>query len=240
MIKQKFKGIYTDGRRIYTKNLAPGNNPFDDRLLREKGAEYRQIDPGKSKLAAALTNGASQIGVKPGDIVLYLGASHGYTPSFVSDITGDEIDDNEMKSRDDNRGSRIQGGFVFALDFAPRVVRDLVFVCAKRRNMAPIMADASQPETYAHQLLQPDFIYQDIAQRDQAEIFIRNCSVFLRKGGFAFLAVKSRSIDISRKPKKIFREVRGKLEGSGVLTVVDYRELDPFQKDHCVFVCKKE
>ena len=25
-----------------------------------------------------------------------------------------------------------------------------------------------------------------------------------------------------------------------VLTIIDYRELEPFQKDHCMFICKKK
>lgn len=221
MKPHRLKGLYTDGKRLFTRSLAPGQRPFDERIFREKGIEYRQIDVKKSKLAAAVIKGISQIGVQPGDVVLYLGASHGYTPSFMSDIIGEE-------------------GFMFALDFAPRVVRDLVFVSEKRNNIAPIMADANHPETYFHRVLQADYVYQDIAQKNQAEIFIKNCKIFLKKDGFCFLAVKSRSVDIAKKPKMIFAAVRQEIESSGLLTIVDYKELDPLEKDHCVFVCKKK
>lgn len=222
MITQhRLKGLYTDGKRLFTKSIAPGTRPFEERIFREEGIEYRQIDLKKSKLAAAVAKGISQIGVMPSDIVLYLGASHGYTPSFMSDIVGNE-------------------GFVFALDFAPRVVRDLVFVSEKRKNLAPMMADANHPETYFNRILQVDYVYQDIAQKNQAEIFIKNCKIFLKKEGFAFLAVKSRSIDIAKKPKQVFAEVRKIIEDSKELSIVDYRELDPLEKDHCVFVCKKK
>lgn len=219
--EHRLKGIFTDGKRLFTKSLAPGKRHFEERIFKENGVEYRQIDPLKSKLAAAIEKGISQIGVKPGDVVLYLGCSHGYTPSFMSDIVGND-------------------GFVFALDFAPRVMRDMVFVSEKRQNIVPIMADANHPEKYMHKIMQPDYIYQDIAQKNQAEIFLKNCRMFLKKGSFAFLAVKSRSIDIAKKPKQIFGEVRTIIEQSKELVIVDYREIDPMQKDHCVFVCKKK
>lgn len=219
--EDRLKGIYTDGKRLFTKSISPGKRHFEERIFKENGVEYRQIDPLKSKLAAAIEKGISQIGVKPGDVVLYLGCSHGYTPSFMSDIVGND-------------------GFVFALDFAPRVMRDMVFVSETRQNIAPIMADANQPQTYAHRILYVDYIYQDIAQKNQAEIFLKNCKLFLKRDGFAFLAVKSRSVNIAKKPKAIFAEVRKAIEDSKDLTIVDYRELDPLQKDHCVFVCKKK
>ncbi|MFC1733951.1 fibrillarin-like rRNA/tRNA 2'-O-methyltransferase [candidate division KSB1 bacterium] len=218
----RLKGIYTDGKRLFTRGLIKGK-PFDERVVKDGGIEYRQIDPRKSKLAASIVKNVSQIGVKPGDIVLYLGASHGYTPSFMSDIVGDD-----------------SNGFIFALDFAPRVVRDLVFVSEKRENIAPMMGDAFHPETYFHKVMQVDYVYQDIAQKNQAEIFLKNCKLFLKKGGFCFLAVKSRSIDIAKKPKKIFNQIRQDIESSGLLTIVDYKELDPLEKDHCVFVCKRK
>ena len=104
--------------------------------------------------------------------------------------------------------------------------------------MTPILADANKPESYMHRVCMVDFLYQDVAQRNQLEIFIKNCKGFLKRDGFAMLCIKSRSIDIAKKPREIFREVRNQLEKE--ITVVDYRELDPFQKDHCLFVCKNK
>ncbi len=224
LLNPKFPNIYSrkDSRgriKIYTPSLTPGTKYFDEEIVRLGGDEYRHFDEKRSKLAASIVKEASQIGIKEGDNVLYLGASHGYTSSFVSDMVGEK-------------------GFIFALDFAPRVVRDLVFVCEKRRNMTPIMGDANQPNTYKHRLTKVDIVYQDVAQRNQAEIFLKNCDMFLKSGGFGLLAVKSRSIDITKKPKEIYIEIRQLLEKK--ITVVDYRILDPFEKDHCMFVCKKK
>ena len=219
----KFPNIYAKDRKgrikLYTSNITPGVTYFDEDLEKEMGYEYRHFDPRRSKLAAAMMNGISQIGFREGDIVLYLGASHGYTPSYVSDIVGKD-------------------GFVFAVDFAPRVVRDLVFLCEKRNNIAPILADAGKPATYRSRILRADIVYMDVAQREQAEIFMKNCRQFLKNGGFGLLAVKSRSIDITKKPKQIYTEIRAKLEKE--LVVVDYKVLDPYEKDHCMFIVKKK
>ena len=70
------------------------------------------------------------------------------------------------------------------------------------------------------------------------EIFLKNCDQFLRAEGFGLVAIKARSIDVAQKPQNIFRDVRKLLEKH--LTLVDYRELAPFQKDHCLFGCKKQ
>jgi fibrillarin-like pre-rRNA processing protein len=208
-------------RTLYTKNLTPGKTFFGEELTFEDNVEYRSWDVSRSKLGSAIKKGLSQIGIKDKDLVLYLGAAHGFTPSYVSDLVGKE-------------------GFVFCIDNAPRVVRDLVFVCEERTNMAPILANANHPEEYKNLITpQVDVVYQDIAQRNQFDIFLKNCDAYLKKGGFGLLALKARSVDVSKHPKVIFREVRKQLEQSS-MTVVDYRELEPFERDHAMFVCKKK
>lgn len=224
MREHKFFGVYTrkdtKGRvKLYTENLTPGIKYFDEEIERFDGREFRHWDARRSKLAAGIVNELSQIGLRPENTVLYLGASHGYTVTFVSDIVR-------------------KNGFIFALDFAPRVVRDLVFVCEKRNNVAPILGDANQPSTYRSRVLPVDIVFMDVAQRNQAEIFLKNCKEFLKKDGFGILAVKSRSIDITKKPKQVYMEVRQLLEKE--ITIVDYKTLDPHEKDHCIFVCKKK
>ena len=129
-------------------------------------------------------------------------------------------------------------GFLFGLDVAPRVLRDFVFLCEQRPNMTALLENAGHPEQYAAKLCEVDVIYQDVAQRNQAEIFLKNCRIFLKSGGYTLLAVKARSVDITKKPSVIFREVREQLGKE--LIIVDERVLDPFEKDHCMFVCKKK
>ncbi len=208
------------GRRtaIYTKSLAPGTRVYDEDIVKKGGTEYREWNPYRSKLAAAIMKGSPNIFIRKGHKVLYLGASTGTTASHVSDMVG-------------------KGGFVYALDFAPRVVRDLVFVCETRSNMAPMLEDANRPEKYKHWIRHVDIIFQDIAQRNQLEIFLKNTDMFIHKGQYAILAIKSRSIDVAKKPKEVFAKVRKELESK--ITIVDSRKLDPFEKDHMIFFCKK-
>ncbi|MFH0869904.1 MAG: fibrillarin-like rRNA/tRNA 2'-O-methyltransferase, partial [archaeon] len=62
----------------------------------------------------------------------------------------------------------------------------------------------------------------------------------LKKGGFGLLALKARSIDVAEKPRIIFAQVKRELEQSSSVTLVDYKELDPFERDHAFYVCKKK
>jgi fibrillarin-like pre-rRNA processing protein len=210
--------VYEEGKNLYTKSLAPGIKVYGETIIREGKVEYREWDPRRSKLAATIAKGSPNVGIRKGDIVLYLGAASGTTVSHVSDIVGKE-------------------GFVFALDFAPRVVRELVRLAEQRPNIAPILADANKPESYAAKIIQPDVIFQDIAQKNQVEIFLKNCKAFLKKDGYALLSVKSRSIDVTKKPRDVFKLVQYQLEQE--ITIFDYKELQPFEKDHCMFICKK-
>jgi fibrillarin-like pre-rRNA processing protein len=221
--KSKIFEVYEEekGRRksIYTINLNPGKKVYDERLVIENNIEYREWNINKSKLAATIIKGCPNTGIRKGDVILYLGASTGTTPSHVSDIVGKE-------------------GFVFALDFAPRVVRELVFLCEERENMAPMLEDANHPENYQDKLpKEVDIVYQDIAQRNQSEIFLKNCKLYLKKDGYALIAVKARSVDVSKRPSEIFKQVRNEI--SQELIIIDERKLDPFEKDHIFFVCKK-
>jgi len=50
--------------------------------------------------------------------------------------------------------------------------------------------------------------------------------------------VKSRSIDVVKQPQQIYKETRKHLEEK--FEVVDMVELDPYDKDHAMFVVKKK
>ncbi len=206
-------------KQLYTINLVSGQTVYGEKLIEENCIEYREWDAYKSKLAACILKGSQNIGIRKNDVVLYLGAASGTTASHVSDIVGNE-------------------GFIFAVDISPRVMRDLVFLCYKRKNIAPVLADANKINELKGRICAVDVIYQDVAQKNQVEIFLKNSDLFLKNDGYALLAVKARSIYVTRQPKQIFKEVKEKLEKN--LTIIDYRELEPFQKDHCMFICKKK
>jgi len=221
IIPHKVFELYQEarGKRIFTKSILPGKAPFDERIVKDDNEEYREFDPMRSKLAAAIVKGCTNAGIRKDDVVLYLGAASGTTVSHVSDIVGN-------------------GGFVFAVDIAPRVTRDLIFLCYERKNIAPVLADANKINLLKERVCVADVLYQDVAQKNQIEIFLKNVDLFLKSNGYALLAVKARSIDVTKQPKQIFREFKEKLEKN--LTIIDYRELEPFQKDHCMFICKKK
>jgi fibrillarin-like pre-rRNA processing protein len=216
--------LILEGRmpRVLTRNLTPGVTFFDQEqeFIRD-GVAYRELSPKRSKLAAALVKGCQQFGIREGGSVLYLGASHGYTPSFVSDMLGKD-------------------GTLFCVEFAPTVARDLVFVCERRENMIPVLADASQPNEYAWRITGVDALFQDIAQRAQLDIFLKNLFLFVKPGGFGMLALKARSVDSARRPDEIFKAVKRQLDSTAGITLVDYRELFPLEKDHAFFVVKRQ
>ena len=215
--------VYEEKRKkqtnLYTKNSVKGQRVYNERLVKQDNDEFRQWNPEKSKLASTILKGSTNIGIRKGDVVLYLGCSTGTTPSHISDMIGKD-------------------GFLFGLDPAPRVLRDFVFLCEKRKNMTALLEDANHPENYKDNISEVDIIYQDVAQRNQTEIFLKNCDIFLKKGGYGLLAVKARSIDVTKKPKQIFNQVREELEKH--LIIIDYRTLDPFELDHCMYICKKK
>lgn len=221
ILKTNYNGIFIleNKKKItVTKNLTPEKTFFNEKTFLENNIEYREFSPFRSKLAAAITKKISLMPVKEGDKILYLGASHGYTSSYVSDIVKEK-------------------GIIFCLDFAPRVVRDLLFVCEERKNMIPILANANKPETYKNRITEADVIYQDIAQKNQVEILFKNLQ-FLKSKGYILIAIKARSIDVTKSPQKIYKEVEEKLKEK--LKIIDKKELDPFEKDHCFFVCQKK
>ena len=144
--------------------------------------------------------------------VLYLGAASGTTSSHVSDIVGER-------------------GKVFCVEISVRVSRELLRVCEVRKNMMPIIADARMPESYRYFLDKVDMIYQDVAQPNQAEILSKNAEAYLKDRGLAILAIKARSIDVTKRPEELFEDQVEILERNG-FKIYDRISLDPFDKDH--------
>jgi fibrillarin-like pre-rRNA processing protein len=213
------ENIHFIEKRVATKNLALGKTVYGERLLQFEGEEYREWDPYRSKLAAAIRKGLKQIPIQPKMHVLYLGAASGTTASHVSDIVGQE-------------------GIVYCVEFSPRATRDLLRVCESRSNMIPILADARFPETYRMFIGPVDVIYQDIAQPAQAIILVDNAKLFLKNRGFAMLAIKARSIDSSKEISKIFSEEIDILKENGFMVEKNIESLKPFDKDHCMVICQ--
>jgi fibrillarin-like pre-rRNA processing protein len=122
-------------------------------------------------------------------------------------------------------------GTVYCVEISQRSFRDLVKVCEGRKNMVPILGDATRPEELKFAVESVDIVYQDIAQKNQASIFLKAMRSFGAKSGM--LSLKARSEDVTRDPAKLFAESRALLE-SGGLKVLCMMDLSPFEKDHAM------
>lgn len=215
MKPSKISGVYQDKNRIFTENLdsCRGQKVYNERLLKHKGKELRSWNPYRSKLAAAILNGL-KIEIKPDSKVLYLGAATGTTVSHISDIAKD--------------------GTVYSVENSPIAVKNLLQLSEKRKNIIPIFEDAFHPDRYSSIVIPVDLVYQDISQRNQAEIFIVNIERYLRKGN-AILMVKARSIDVSLKPNEAYDRVCNELEKNGI-KIKDKVDLAPYEKDHAAIL----
>lgn len=183
---------------------------YSERML----GNARVWDPFRSKLAALYHKGTG-VEITAETRVLYLGAANGTTVSHVADYAD----------------------VVYAVEFAPRPMQDLLEVARRRKNIVPIMADATRPEQYAPLVESVDLVYQDVAQPDQATIAIRN-SAFLRSGGKMILMLKTRSVDVRKEPGVVFEETVEALVSAGFV-VQESLWLLPYHQDHAAIVCTK-
>jgi len=172
---------------------------------------WRRWDAHRSKLGATLELGLDT-GLAGGDSVLYLGAANGTTVSHVADFAGP----------------------TYAVEFAPRPVRDLLDVAEARETLFPLLKDARKPETYAHVVESGlDAIVQDVATRGQADVALANRQ-FLADDGRLVAAVKARSEDVTEAPEDVFERVLDQLrEGYEVLAT---ERMEPFHDDHLAVV----
>ena len=220
----KFREIYwttleDKSKRLATKNLAPRKNVYGERLVKHEGKEYRVWDPFRSKFAAAILKGLQTVPIQLGHKVLYLGAASGTTASHVSDIVGEK-------------------GHIYCVEFAPRAIRELVNnVCTFRHNMSPILADARLPERYSILVEEVDDVYCDIAQPEQAKVLADNVDLFLKSDGWVMLAIKARSIDVTKEPSKVYKQEIETLKDRN-FRISEVVHLEPYDKAHTMIVAQ--
>ncbi len=215
----KYPNVYVveleDGSsRLATRNLVPGRRVYGEHLYKWQGVEYREWNAYRSKLAAALVKGLQELPIKPGQRILYLGAGSGTTVSHISDIVG-------------------LSGRIYAVEFAPRVMRELVVVADERPNIIPILGDARLPKKYRAIVEAVDGIYADVAQPEQAGLVADNADMFLKDGGWLLLAIKARSIDVTAEPSEVYKREIDTLKERG-FEIVDVVHLEPFDRDHAM------
>ncbi len=215
----KQAGLFHDKGLMWTVNRVPGVKVYGERLRLRGNVEYRQWNPWRSKMAALAQADPKTAWIDPGADVLYLGASSGTTVSHVSDLIQDEAR-------------------VFAVEFSPRSTRDLLWNMEPRPNVIPILDDAGKPERYAPYMDRfVGTLIQDVAQRHQVDIFLRNLPM-LKKGGHGFLFIKARSIDVAAPLSEVYDNVRARLKAEGV-HIVNEVDLEPYEREHRAFVVRK-
>ncbi|MGI0071570.1 MAG: fibrillarin-like rRNA/tRNA 2'-O-methyltransferase [Thermoplasmata archaeon] len=210
-------GVFREGRELYTRNARPGERVYGEELRVAGGVEYRLWDPFRSKLAALLLKGA------PADLwgevrrVLYLGAAHGTTASHLSDLW--------------------PAADVFVVEKSPTSFAPLLALARRRENLLPLLADAQLPERYRADVGVVDLLYQDVAQRNQAAIFVENARACLAPAGIGVLMLKVRSVTQRRAGPVVVREARAELEREGFAVRAEVA-LAPFSREHVALLVR--
>ncbi len=210
-------GVWRDGRTLYTRNAVPGRTVGDEAVRRSDGVEYRVWDPFHSKLAAYLLRGAPPRLWNGARSILYLGGAHGTTASHLAEAVPDAL--------------------VFVVEKSPVAFAPLLALSRERPNLVPMLADAQLPERYAADVGLVDFLYQDIAQRQQAAIFAENVRTLLADGGRAVLMLKVRSVSQRRPATEVVRAARAELERAD-LRIVHEANLLPFSREHAALTVR--
>ncbi len=204
---------------LLTLNYTPGRKSYDEKVMEIKGREYRVWDPHRSKLAAALLKKIETVPITETARILYLGAASGTTCSHLSDVLR-------------------ESGKIYCIEFSSRVIRELVSVCEIRNNLIPILGDVRYP--YQYRMLIPeqvDLIYSDVAQPEQAKIVVDNAETFLNSKGWILFFVKSRSVDVTVDPKRIYKEQIEILK-QNQFSIVEVSYLDPYSGDHALIIAQ--
>lgn len=168
---------------------------------------WRRWSTNRSKLAGMIDRDMG-IELDATTRVLYLGAASGTTVSHLADVVD----------------------VVYAVEFAPRPMEDLLEVAATRTNVMPLLKDARRPARYAHVVeADLDLVVQDVATRDQAGVAVANRR-FLAPDGQLALAIKARSEDVTAAPEDTFDAVVERL--GETYAVQARRSLAPTHRDH--------
>ena len=220
--------VLLEGRNVWTVNANPGVAVRGESLRKFRGVEHRRWDPNRSKLGAGLLrtrNDPSLLMPNPGSTVLYLGAGHGTTISHLHDhLCG-------AKNR--------FGGRLVAVDLAPRCLRDLTYLAEHRPGLVPVLGDARKFDAWG--VLIPsrvDWLFQDVAQAGQVEIFLSAVRRFLSMDGIGLLSLKAASERHNEGgDEDIFAAAIAQL--SSEVELLEHINLTGFEDQHALFVVRR-
>ncbi len=220
--------VLLEGRNVWTVNANPSVAVRGESLRKFRGIEHRRWDPNRSKLGAGLLrtrNDPTLLLPNAGSTVLYLGAGHGTTISHLHDhLCG-------AKNR--------FGGRLVAVDLAPRCLRDLAYLAEHRPGLVPVLGDARKFDTWG--VLIPsrvDWLFQDVAQAGQVEIFLSAVRRFLSKDGIGLLSLKAASERHNDGgDDDIFVAAIAQL--SSEVELLEHINLTGFEDQHALFVVRR-
>ena len=216
-------------RAIWSINANPKSSVYGESLKRFEGTEYRRWDPNRSKLGAGLMRTKyekSALLPEKGSTVLYLGAGHGTSISHLYD---------HLCGQNNQHGGRI-----VAVDLASRCLRDLTHLAKTRPGLVPVLGDARKHSAWG--VLVPrrvDWLFQDVAQSGQVDIFISACKRFLNIEGIGLLSLKAASERWTGEDEQfLFRSVEEKLSENG-FEIEESIELTGYEDNHVLFVARR-
>ena len=217
-----------EGRNVWTVNANPGVAVRGESMRKFRGIEHRRWDPNRSKLGAGLLrtrNDPTLLLPNAGSTVLYLGAGHGTTISHLHDhLCG-------AKNR--------FGGRLVAVDLAPRCLRDLTYLAEHRPGLVPVLGDARKFDAWG--ILIPsrvDWLFQDVAQAGQVDIFLSAVRRFLSQDGIGLLSLKAASERHNDGgDEDIFAAAIAQL--SSEVELLEHINLTGFEDQHALFVVRR-
>ena len=220
--------VLLEGRNVWTVNANPGVAVRGESLRKFRGIEHRRWDPNRSKLGAGLLrtrNDPTLLLPNAGSTVLYLGAGHGTTISHLHDhLCG-------AKNR--------FGGRLVAVDLAPRCLRDLTYLAEHRPGLVPVLGDARKFDAWG--VLIPsrvDWLFQDVAQAGQVDIFLSAVRRFLSQDGIGLLSLKAASERHNDGgDEDIFAAAIAQL--SSEVELLEHINLTGFEDQHALFVVRR-
>ncbi|SMD31136.1 fibrillarin-like rRNA/tRNA 2'-O-methyltransferase [Picrophilus oshimae] len=202
-MQEIFNRIFRDNKSIYTLSET-NKRVYGEKIIRKKHSYLREWDPRRSKLAAAILKGFKHANFDKKLNILYLGASTGTTVSHLSDIC--------------------ISGRLYAVELSYDSFVKLYSLSQTRNNIFPILEDANLVERYKFFVEKCDFIYQDIAQRNQVQIFNQNADIF--KPRSAILIIKIKAISSKDPEKKILKETISSIRKYNIKEIIDLRPYD--------------
>ncbi|KAL6573978.1 hypothetical protein OROHE_001520 [Orobanche hederae] len=223
VVPHKFEGIFVAKLKkkdiICTKNLVYREALHSEDLICVENenvteVEYRVWDPRNSKLAAAITCGVTDMWIKPGSRVLYLGDVCGITVFQLSDLVGSV-------------------GLVYVVGMCD----DIVNMANKRSNVVRIFGNPHLYSTYRMVVGMVDVIFADMASSHEVNDVVLNAGFYLKTGGHYMIATQESNTNINvhdlfahRHERREFKQIElirlEPTEGAYVMVVGVFRLLE--------------